>query len=185
MTVNEFKRAISSDIHTHIHICIDEQLLSGSHTLSFPPVSHSFSFIISLSAKTFAHIVCIAHGIITKFNSIASLEIVFANTHLNEVESDADGWQWYGVKSRYGGICVMQMKAEQNAPQSTFRGVHVEALICACIQMLSFSKCNIHFRLDYHHQCRIVRVVFGLWNSACRWNVKNYSHRSHRAIYFT
>lgn len=50
------------------------------------------------------------------------------------------------LKSRYGGICVMQMKEEQNAPQNTVKGVHMDGKRANSIQMLSFSKCNIHFR---------------------------------------
>lgn len=70
--------------------------------VAFKWISHAFlpshlaffSFFISLSAKVFAHIVCIAHGIITKFNSIASMEIVFANTHSSEHLLNKEEWWW-------------------------------------------------------------------------------------------
>lgn len=67
----------------------------------------------------------------------------------------------------------MQMKEEQNAPQNTVRGVHMDGKRANSIQMLSFSKCNIHFR-----RLVIINVElcesFWLWNLACRLNVKNY-----------
>lgn len=67
--------------HSHMHRWVAFKWIS--HAFLPSHLAHFFNFITSLSAKAFAHIVCIAHGIITKFNSIASMEIVFANTHLH------------------------------------------------------------------------------------------------------